>query len=278
MDGGMYTNPATKANLETLRGRGVTIIGPAEGHLASGLQAMGRMVEPQELLGYIRLALGRGGALKGRKVVVTAGGTQEALDPVRYLGNRSSGRQGFALAQAALDLGASVTLIAGPNSLDTPAGAERLDVRTADEMLAAVLGHSAKADALVMAAAVADFRPAKESKEKIKKDGGAPELKLAATLDILKEIAKQKSKSGYPKVTVGFAAESQNLIANAEKKLKEKKIDMIAANDISEEDAGFEVDTNRVTLLFANGEKRELPLMSKEEAAEAIVDEIAGLL
>jgi phosphopantothenoylcysteine decarboxylase/phosphopantothenate--cysteine ligase len=239
---------------------------------------MGRMVEPQELLGYIRLALGRGGALKGRKVVVTAGGTQEALDPVRYLGNRSSGRQGFALAQAALDLGASVTLIAGPNSLDTPAGAERLDVRTADEMLAAVLGHSAKADALVMAAAVADFRPAKESKEKIKKDGGAPELKLAATLDILKEIAKQKSKSGYPKVTVGFAAESQNLIANAEKKLKEKKIDMIAANDISEEDAGFEVDTNRVTLLFANGEKRELPLMSKEEAAEAIVDEIAGLL
>jgi phosphopantothenoylcysteine decarboxylase/phosphopantothenate--cysteine ligase len=278
MDGGMYSNPATQANLETLRERGVTIIGPAEGHLASGLQAMGRMVEPHELLGHIRLALGRDGALKGRKVVVTAGGTQEALDPVRYLGNRSSGRQGFALTQAALDLGADVILIAAPSSLDTPVGANRLDVRSADEMLDAVLKHGAKADVLVMAAAVADFRPAKESKEKIKKDGGAPELKLAATLDILKEIAKQKSKSGYPKVTVGFAAESQNLIANAEKKLKEKKIDMIAANDISEEDAGFEVDTNRITLLFASGEKEELPLMSKEEAAEAILGKVANLL
>jgi phosphopantothenoylcysteine decarboxylase/phosphopantothenate--cysteine ligase len=283
MDGGMFNHPATQANLETLRQRGATIVGPAEGHLASGLTGPGRMIEPAEILGAIRLTLARSQPasphlLIGRKVVVTAGGTQEPIDPVRVIANRSSGKQGMALAQAALDQGAEVVLIAGVTSLMGPYGARRIDVQTADEMLKAVLTESAQADALLMAAAVADFRPAVLSAQKIKKEDGLPEIKLEKTPDILTAVDQLKSKSGYPRVTAGFAAESQHLLENAGRKLAAKKLDLIVANDISSDDAGFGVDTNRVTLLFPDGRTDALPLMSKDEVAAVVMEKVAELL
>ncbi len=278
MDGGMYQHPATQANLEILRDRGAIIIGPESGHLASGLRQVGRMTEPADLLGHIRRLLARRGPLAGKRVVVSAGGTQEPLDPVRFIANRSSGKQGFALAQAALDLGAEVTLICGPSALPTPGGATRVDVRTAAEMLAAVLEHSAEADALIMAAAVADFRSAQTAEHKIKKGGEAPVIALTHTEDILKAVAAVKKENSHPAVTVGFAAESQDLLANAAKKLATKGLDFIVANDVSAADAGFEVDTNRVSLLFADGRREDLPLLGKGEVAVAILAEVVKLL
>jgi phosphopantothenoylcysteine decarboxylase/phosphopantothenate--cysteine ligase len=283
MDGGMFSHPATQANLEILRQRGAIVIGPAQGHLASGLSGPGRMVEPSEILGVVRLTLARSGPadtqpLLGLKVVVTAGGTQEPIDPVRVIANRSSGKQGMALAQAALDLGAEVTLIAGVTSLAEPFGARRIDVQTAQEMLEAVLTESKTADALVMAAAVADFRPAAPAAHKIKKDSGVPEIRLENTADILSTVAQVKSKSGFPRLTVGFAAESQDLIENASAKMKTKKLDLMVANDISARDAGFAVDTNRVTLLFSDGRNEPLPLMSKAEVAATVMQTVADLL
>lgn len=283
MDGGMFNHPATQANLELLKQRGATILGPAEGHLASGLSGPGRMVEPVEILGAVRLALARSGPaethpLMGRKVVVTAGGTQEAIDPVRVIANRSSGKQGLALAQAALDLGAEVTLIAGVTSLKEPYGARRVDVNSAQEMLEAVLAEVRLADLLLMAAAVADFRPIAPAAQKIKKESGLSEIRLENTTDILAEVAQAKSMEGYPRVTVGFAAESQNLLENASAKMKKKKLDIIAANDIAAKDAGFGVDTNRVTLLYSDGRTEQLPLMSKDEVAAAILERAAAML
>jgi len=278
MDGGMYAHPATQANLETLRQRGVTLVGPVEGHLASGLQGVGRMVEPPELLGHIRWVLARDGPLHGCKVVVTAGGTQEPIDPVRAITNRSSGKQGFAIAQAALDLGAQVTLIAAPVALPTPVGARRLDVLTAQEMLEAVLSAIPVADALIMAAAVADFKPAKPAGQKIKRVGGIPEIRLENTPDILEEVARQKATSGFPRVTVGFAAESQDLLENASAKLHAKGLELIVANDISATDAGFAVDSNRVTLMETGGSVENLPLMSKSEVAEVVMERVARKL
>jgi phosphopantothenoylcysteine decarboxylase/phosphopantothenate--cysteine ligase len=278
MDGGMFNQPATQANLDILKGRGVTVVGPEIGHLASGMSAIGRMAEPLVLLEHIRRLLAQGGPLTNRKVVVTAGGTQEPIDPVRYLTNRSSGRQGYALALAALNMGADVTLISAPTHLDAPVGVELVDVRTAAEMLAAVLTHTAGADALIMTAAVADYKPAQATVDKIKKKGAALTIELSSTPDILQEVAKQKKKKNFPKVTVGFAAESQDILVNAEKKLKAKKLDFIVANDISTKDAGFEVDTNRVTLLFVDGKKEELPLMSKDEVAVIVLEHVKVLL
>jgi phosphopantothenoylcysteine decarboxylase/phosphopantothenate--cysteine ligase len=278
MDGGMYTHPATQANLELLRQRGAVVIGPAEGHLASGQVGVGRMTDPGELLGHVRLALGRGGALAGRRVVVTAAGTQEPIDPVRVIANRSSGRQGYALAQAALDLGAQVTLISGPTSLPTPVGAERVDIGSAQEMEQAVMASVPGAAALLMAAAVADFRPTSPAKNKIKKEQGIPLIQLERTVDILASVARVKEETGWPLVTVGFAAESQALIENAQAKLHAKRLDLIAANDISQVDAGFAVDTNRVTLLFAGGPRQELPLLSKAETARAVLEHVVGML
>jgi phosphopantothenoylcysteine decarboxylase / phosphopantothenate---cysteine ligase len=274
MDGGMYAHPATQANLEILRGRGAVVVGPAVGHLASGLSGVGRMVEPAEVLGQARLLLARGGPLAGRRVVVTAGGTQEPLDPVRVIANRSSGKQGMALAQAALDLGAQVTVIAGPIPLPAPPGARRVDVSTTQEMLEAVLAECALAEALLMAAAPADFRSAAPASQKIKKEAGAPHIQLAANPDILSAVAHQKSETGFPRVTVGFAAESQDLLENAQHKLETKKLDIIAANDISAGDAGFSVDTNRVTLLFAGGRVEALPLLTKAEVADVILERV----
>jgi phosphopantothenoylcysteine decarboxylase/phosphopantothenate--cysteine ligase len=278
MDTGMFEHPATQANLETLRQRGAYIAGPAEGRMASGLVGLGRMLEPAELLGHIRLALGRGGPLGGRKIVVTAGGTQEPIDPVRAIVNRSSGKQGFALAQAALDRGAAVQLVSGPTHLETPVGAERIDVTTAEEMRTAVLAATGQADALLMAAAVADFRPSRTVPEKIKRGRGTPEVRLEPTVDILGEVMAQREKSGRPAVVVGFAAESQDLRTNARTKLQAKGLSLIVANDITDPNAGFAVDTNRVTLIDASGTLQELPLMSKAEVAEAVLQRVVRML
>jgi phosphopantothenoylcysteine decarboxylase/phosphopantothenate--cysteine ligase len=278
MDGDMYAHPATQANLEILRQRGAVVVGPAEGHLASGLSGVGRMAEPVEILGHIRLLLGRDGPLCGRKVIVTAGGTQEPIDPVRAISNRSSGKQGFALAQAALDRGAGVTLISGVTALDAPVGARRVDVCTAEEMLQAVLAAIPGADALLMAAAVADFKPAAVARQKIKKESGIPEIRLEHTADILAAVARVKEQTGYPRLTVGFAAESQGLLENAQAKLAAKKLDLIVGNDISAPGAGFGVDTNRVILLDARGGAENLPLMSKAEVAETVLRRVVALL
>ncbi|MCL5429384.1 MAG: bifunctional phosphopantothenoylcysteine decarboxylase/phosphopantothenate--cysteine ligase CoaBC [Chloroflexi bacterium] len=276
MDGGMYEHPATQVNLDILKARGATIVGPQRGHLASGLNALGRMTEPGELLGYIRQLLGRSGPLAGREVVVTAGGTQEAVDPVRAITNRSSGKQGYALAQAAVDLGAQVTLISAPTALAAPVGCKLVSVISAEEMGAAVLSKVKGADVLLMAAAVADFRPSRSSKQKIKRAAGVPDIRLVANPDILLELSKIKGKK--PQVIVGFAAESKDLIKNAQEKLGAKKLDLIVANDISAEDAGFEVDTNRVLLLDKKGNQQQLPLMSKEEVARVILERVVDLL
>lgn len=282
MDGGMFGHQATQENLDALKERGAYIIAPADGHLASGLIGTGRLPETSELIGHIRLVLGRRGPLAGKKVVVTAGGTQEPLDPVRVLTNRSSGRQGYALAQAALDAGAEVILITAPTSLTPAMGAQVVQVETARELLEAVLKESNACDALIMAAAVADFRPKTQAKDKIKKEGGIPQIELEATEDILKTVSASggggQRSGGRPRLVVGFAAESKDLLQNAAVKLQSKNLDLIAANDISDDDAGFAVETNRITLLFADGHRESLSLMSKTEAAELIMARIAALL
>ncbi len=274
MDAGMFEHPAVQANLATLRARGATVIGPADGRMASGLEGRGRMLEPEEILGHVRLAAGRNGPLAGRRVVVTAGGTQEPIDPVRVIANRSSGKQGFAVAQAALDRGAAVTLVAAPCALPTPVGASRIDVATAQEMADAVLESCAGADALVMAAAVADFRPARPAAKKLKKDLGPPAVELERTTDILAVVTAARAR---PACVVGFAAETGDLLAHARKKLKEKRLSLIVANDVTQPGGGFGSDTNRVTLIDAAG-AQELPLLSKAEVAGRILDRVQALL
>jgi phosphopantothenoylcysteine decarboxylase / phosphopantothenate---cysteine ligase len=278
MDGGMFQHPATQANLDRLVERGASLIGPARGHLASGLEGIGRMVEAGEILGHMRLALSKNGPLKGRKVLVTAGGTEEPIDLVRTITNRSSGKQGFSLAQAALDQGAKVTLIAGTTSLATPTGASRINVSTAQQMLEAVMNEVSDADVLLMAAAVADFRPKTSSSHKIKKEGRIPEITLETTPDILAAVAQVKAVTACPHVTVGFAAESDDLLANAAAKLKAKRLDLIVANDITAEGAGFAVDTNQVTLLDTSGAAQTLPKMTKAEVADIVIGRVIELL
>lgn len=278
MDGGMFDHPATQENLTKLKERGAVIVGPAQGHLASGLSGIGRMVEPAEIVGYIRLLLGRNGKLAGKKIVVTAGGTEEPLDPVRVLTNRSSGKQGYALAEAALASGADVVLISAPTALSAPVGARVVCTQSAEDMLNAVLMECRDADALIMAAAVADFRPKNIAKDKMKKQDGIPQIELEAAPDILKTVAGKRSSMKRLHVVVGFAAESRDLLKNASEKLESKGLDFIAANDISAQDAGFGTDTNRVTLLFTGERKEALPLMSKSEVAERIIEHISDLL
>jgi phosphopantothenoylcysteine decarboxylase / phosphopantothenate---cysteine ligase len=274
MDGAMYEHPATQANLRLLQERGAVVAGPAEGRMASGLAGLGRMVEPAALLAHIRLVLAQKGPLHGRRVVVTAGPTQEPLDPVRYLTNRSSGKQGVALAQAALDAGAAVTLIAGPIDAPIPIGAGHVPVETAQEMCTAVLAAVKDADVLIMAAAVADYRPASVAAQKIKKSKQgqvALTIELAQNPDILTAVKEQKAACGYPRLTVGFAAETDDALAYGRDKLERKGLDLIAVNDVSAVDAGFAVNTNRVTLLSADGSLVELPLMTKTAVAEEII-------
>lgn len=278
MDGGMWLHPAVQVNLQTLLQRGAHCAGPAAGRMASGQTGIGRMLEPAQLLGHIRLALGAGGVLAGRQIVVTAGGTHEAIDPVRLLTNRSTGKQGFALAQAALDLGAQVTLISGPSALETPEGAVRIDVQTGQQMQRAVLQAAATADALLMAAAVSDYRPQTTAPQKLKRSATATTLALEPNPDVLAAVVAQRAQGGWPHVLVGFAAESENLLENAAAKLRSKQLQLVAANNISEPGAGFGTDTNRVTLLDAQGGVEELPLQSKALVAERICARVAALL
>jgi phosphopantothenoylcysteine decarboxylase/phosphopantothenate--cysteine ligase len=278
MDGDMWLHPATQENVRRLESFGATIIGPAEGRLASGMMAIGRMTEPEILAGMIRRLLTRHGPLAGRRVVITAGGTQEPIDPVRMLTNRSSGKQGVALVQAALDAGADVTLIAPQLLIPIPAGIERVAAETAEEMQAAVLETCRTADVLLMVAAVADFRPVISAQQKLKKDQGVPAIELERNPDILDAVQRQKSESGRPELVVGFAAETERLLENAREKMQRKKLDMIVANDVSASDSGFSVDTNRVTLLDARGGREPLPLLTKEEVATRVVARIVELL
>ncbi len=279
MDGGMYAHPAVQANIEALRARGALVIEPDEGRFASGLAGRGRLPETPALIGHIRRTLGRAGALAGRRAVVTAGGTSEPIDPVRYVTNRSSGRQGYALAQAALDAGADVTLISAARGLPAPIGAVVVPVETAREMLDAVLAHLPGADLLLMAAAVADFTPADTAAHKIKKSGtDGLTLRLAPTADILAEVQRARQATGFPRVVVGFAAESENLLENARAKLERKGLDLLVANDITAPEAGFAVETNRVTILDAEGGQQPLALMSKTQVAEIVVERAAAWL
>lgn len=281
MDGGMYEHPATQANLQILKSRGVEIIEPEEGRFASGLTGKGRLPETPALMGFVRRALARNGPLDGRRVVVTAGGTKEPIDPVRYITNRSSGRQGYAVAQAALDAGAVVTLISTVDHLPVPNGVQLVKVGSAAEMLQAVQQNVPDTDALIMAAAVADFRPATVATQKIKKSDSNNEgimLELGRTDDILVVVKAIREQTGYPRCVVGFAAESHDLLENASGKLNRKGLDFIVANDITASDAGFEVETNRVTILDAQGGKQSLELLSKARVGEVIVERVAEIL
>jgi len=281
MDGGMWEHPATQANIQSLQGRGVMLAGPAAGRMASGLQGMGRMIEPQELLGHTRLALSRGGPMTGRKVVVTTGPTREPIDPVRFLTNRSSGKQGVAVAQAALDAGADVTLIAGPMGEETPFGATVARVESVEEMAQAVLAHADNADALFMVAAVADFRPVSVAERKIKKSDNTDEgmeISLVKTTDILMAVKDMRQAKGFPRVVLGFAAETHNAADYGREKLLRKGLDFIAVNDVTAEGAGFGVDTNRVLLLDPKGVIEVMPLQSKSAVAERLIQYVAKAL
>lgn len=278
METGMWHNPATQANVALLRERGMHVIGPEVGRLASGASGAGRMAEPVEILEAAQWLLGRRGSLAGRSMLVTAGGTREPIDPVRFVGNRSSGKMGYALAFAARDRGAKVTLIHSPTALSTPYGAQDVPVETALQMHDAVLEAAPTADVLLMAAAVADYRPATAAEQKMKKGAESLVVELARNPDILLAVARQRETSGCPRVVVGFAAETEDLLANAREKLIRKRLDLIVANDVSAADSGFAVDTNRVTLLDAAGGLTPLPLLAKEKVAEAVLDRVVALL
>lgn len=272
MHAGMYENQITQDNLAKLRARNFTIVGPAHGRLASGGVGWGRLIDVSEILGTICQVLGKSGDLAGRKIVVTAGGTQEPVDPVRCLTNRSSGKMGYALAEAARDRGASVVLVSAPCALAKPAGVEVINVGTAQEMYEAVKKAVDKADALIMAAAVADYRPKSVSKSKIKRQKVASlTLELERTPDILGE-----TKGKF--IRVGFAAESEDLLVNATDKLRKKQLDLIVANDITMKDSGIGADTNQVAIISRDGKVEELPLLPKREVADQILDRVVKLL
>jgi phosphopantothenoylcysteine decarboxylase/phosphopantothenate--cysteine ligase len=271
MHNNMYVNPVTKENIAKLKARGFTIIPAEHGRLASGSTGYGRLPEITEILGTIQQTLGRNGDLAGKRIVVTAGGTQEAIDPVRYISNRSSGKMGYALAEAARDRGAAVTLITTPTALAIVAGVETVKVQSAKEMKDAVVKAAVKTDALIMAAAVADYMPKTTAAQKIKKGAGGLTLELVKTPDILSEVNGKFLK-------IGFAAETQDLITNAKKKLANKVLDMIIANDVSTKGGVFGADTNKVTIIKKDGKAEDLPLMSKREVADKILDNVVKLL
>jgi len=272
MDVNMFQNSITQDNLAKLKARGFTIVDPAYGRLASGKMGLGRLAEVEQIIGTIKQILGRSEDLAGKRIVVTAGGTQEPIDLVRHIGNRSSGKMGYAVAEAARDRGAAVSLIVAPTSLPEPAGIEVTHIETAVQMKAAVTGVVAQADALIMAAAVADYQPKDVAKAKIKKEKSSSlTLELVRTLDILTEV-----KGDFLKV--GFAAESENIVANAKQKLEKKQLDLIVANDITDTKSGFGVDTNKVTLIDRDGNVESLPLLTKREVADRILDKVVGLL
>ena len=273
MDANMFENEATQANLAALRERGALIVGPEVGRLASGQVGAGRLAETETIMGAIRYVLGRQGDLAGKKIVVSAGGTQEPIDPVRFVGNYSSGKMGYAVAEAARDRGAQVVLVSAPTALLDPFGVEVVRVQRASQMRDAIAAACADAQAVVMAAAVADYQPAATAGQKIKRGKGGLTLELVPTPDILAEVGQD-----HGLVKVGFAAESDDLVANASHKLGAKGLHLIAANDVTAPAAGFGTDTNRVVLLDRDGGVEELPLLPKYEVAQRILDRVAALL
>jgi phosphopantothenoylcysteine decarboxylase / phosphopantothenate---cysteine ligase len=273
MNVNMWNHAATQENVAMLRAGGVTIVDPAEGYLACGMTGAGRLAGQAEIVAAVREVLKAVRDLTGETVLVTAGPTCEDLDPVRYLTNRSSGKMGYAVAEAAARRGAKVILISGPVSLETPAGVERIDVRTAKEMYFAVLDRAEGASIAILAAAVADYRPVEQHAEKIKKSNAALTISLEPTTDILADVAKNKGQ----KIVVGFAAETDRVAENARKKLSAKNADLIVANDVTAEGAGFDQDTNIVTLFSRDGRDLALPKLSKSEVAQRILDEVIRL-
>ncbi len=271
MDANMYENTVTQENVSKLKERGFIFVGPRFGKLASGKEGLGRFANTEEIIGVISQVLGKKGDLANRHAVVTAGSTQEFIDPVRIITNRSSGKMGYALAEAARDRGAEVTLITGPTLLTRPVGVEVIDVCTAEEMFQAVKNAVPRADVLIMASAVADYRPLSTAREKIKKGGAGLTLELEPTTDILSEV-----KGDF--IRVGFAAESSNLVENATQKLQQKKLNLIVANDITAKNSGFGADTNRVTIIDKDGKVKKLPLLPKREVAEKVLDKVVTLL
>jgi phosphopantothenoylcysteine decarboxylase/phosphopantothenate--cysteine ligase len=271
MNVGMYETKITQENINRLRSRGFIIVGPAYGRLVTGRVGYGRLADVEEILGTIFAVLGRDGDLAEKRILVSAGGTQEAVDPVRYIGNRSSGKMGYAIAEAARNRGAQVTLVTAPTWLTPPVAMNVVCVETALQMRDAVLGRVAEADALIMAAAVADYRPQVSAAAKVKSKPETLTLELMRNPDILSEVHGDILK-------VGFAAETEDLVANARRKLKEKGLNLIVANDITAPDSGFEADTNRVVLIDRGGGVEELPLLPKYEVAHRILDRVVELL
>ncbi|MDR3586366.1 MAG: bifunctional phosphopantothenoylcysteine decarboxylase/phosphopantothenate--cysteine ligase CoaBC [Desulfosporosinus sp.] len=273
MNHAMYHHPATQANLALLKDRGIQAIGPDTGFQACGTEGDGRMSEPVEIVESLARFFAGVEWLKGKRALVTAGGTQEPLDPVRYLGNRSSGRMGYAIAQVLQEAGAETILVSAPTDLPTPFGVTKLSVQTALEMYDAVLARFHEVDVVVMAAAVADYRPAVQAEQKIKKNGSNRTLELVPNPDILAQLGRMKTSQ----ILIGFAAETENLLANAQLKMQRKNVNLIVANDVTKPGAGFGSPTNIVSFLFPDGRRIDLPQMNKLEVGRHLVRELAGL-
>jgi phosphopantothenoylcysteine decarboxylase/phosphopantothenate--cysteine ligase len=273
MNVNMWNHAATQENVEKLRARGVKIVDPDEGYLACGMTGAGRLAGQDAIVAAVRDTLKSQRDLEGETVLITAGPTREDLDPVRYITNRSSGKMGYAVAEAAARRGAKVILVSGPVNLEVPAGVERIDVRTAREMHNAVVDRFAHASIAIFAAAVADYRPVEPHTEKIKKSDAALTISLEPTTDILAEVAKSKGQ----RIVAGFAAETDHVAENARKKLAAKNADLIVANDVTAEGAGFDQDTNIVTLFSRDGRDLALPKLTKSEVAQRILDEVLRL-
>jgi phosphopantothenoylcysteine decarboxylase/phosphopantothenate--cysteine ligase len=276
MNTNMLEHAAVQRNLEALAARGTYFVEPGAGYLACGWIGKGRLAEPADIVGAAEQLLTPSGPLRGKTVIVTAGPTREAIDPVRFVGNRSSGKMGYALAGAARARGANVVLISGPTALQPPPGVEFIGVTSAAEMRDAVVPRASHADVVIMAAAVADYAPVAATAQKIHKDADRLTLSLVRTPDILAELGTQRASGDRP-LLVGFAAETTDVIASARRKQREKKVDLVVANDVSRTDAGFEVDTNEVTLVSADGEET-LSLQSKSAIAVQVIERIERLL
>ncbi|HEX4642345.1 MAG TPA: bifunctional phosphopantothenoylcysteine decarboxylase/phosphopantothenate--cysteine ligase CoaBC, partial [Candidatus Acidoferrales bacterium] len=273
MNVNMWDHAATRENVQTLRARGVHVVAPEEGYLACGMTGAGRLASVDAIAAAVLARLGIAHDLEEETIVVTAGPTCEDLDPVRFLTNRSSGKMGYALAQAAARRGARVILVSGPVRLDPPQGVQLISVRSTEQMHRAVLEHFSHATALIMAAAVADYRPAAPEPKKMKRGGGRLNLELEPTLDILADVARDKGD----RVLIGFAAETENVAEHARGKLESKQADLIVANDVTAEGAGFDHDTNVITLYFRDGSEKGFPRIPKIDAAHRILDQLSGL-
>ena len=271
----MLENPVVQHNIAILRGYGVEFVDSEYGDLACGYEGKGRLAAPERILERIGQLIGRSRDFEGKSVLITAGPTREALDPIRFISNRSTGKMGYALADAATSRGAEVILVSGPSALSAPKNAKRVDVETAIEMREAVMAHGPKSDVIIMAAAVADYRPQSKSSQKIKKTEPQVELVLERNPDILAELGTKKAAG---QILVGFSMETENLVDNAIQKMKKKKTDLMVANDVSQPGAGFGGDTNIVWLITPSGDKKQLPMMPKRRLADIILDEVKNLM